>query len=973
MNANLGNYEPAQVESKWLEIWQENQNFEIKSPIDASFAIALPPPNVTGELHMGHALNDTLQDILIRYSRMQNGSAHWQIGCDHAGIGTQIVVEKQLAKEGKNKYDLGRPEFEKLVWDWTNKHRGKIEDQMKLLGCSPDWSKSAFTLNPNYVQAVRKAFFEFFKEGLIYRGKRLINWCPNCLTSLSDLEVVHEDRDGKLYKIKYALVEPIGQIDELIICTSRPETLFGDVAIAINPEDDHYKPLIELIQKGQNVMVCLPLTNKQIPIILSKTVEIGFGTGALKITPAHDFNDQLIAKQCQEFDLENLNIFSEKAEILPLDFIPANIHQLERFKAREETLKMLTEQGLLIEEEKYKQPAALHDRCGTVIEPYLSEQWFLYMESLAQVAIEALESGKIKFYPARYGKTYLDWLNNIQDWCISRQLWWGHTIPVYSKQINPEKLILDEEALHLELMNELREITKNLNYSLEVKGDRRRPSLIMGKKADNEYIFERTATGAQIVLLQADQAFEEQLQKFNYIPETDVLDTWFSSALWPFAAQNWPQVNNINKPSWTNVLITAREIINLWVSRMVFTSLKLTDKLPFTDILIHPVIQTPDGKRMSKSKGNAIDPIELINKYGADASRLWYCSAGIFANQDLRFPGRKEKDGTWVSPEIENKKRFVNKLWNAVKFALHHSDSQSQDLWQTNKTTSEIISLNQKNIANIWILNAWNCALKEAKEHLQNYRFAEYAKTLEDFVWDDFCDWYLEIAKINLSSQSDESKTEIRQILFYILEQALRALHPIMPFATEELGTALTQEQTGLSKQKYPTEEELDAEIKNISNNALEQIENGKQIVQAIRSVRQKTLGLAPNYSLNCLFEGLNEEAWYKLGRSQKKAQLAQDNTLQIIKKTFANNLKVIIEVPAEVDLKARQNVLEKDLNKKLTEQTAMKARDNNAGFLQKASEEAKEELKQNIKLTENEIAEIKEALLQISQLDKIS
>lgn len=966
MSENLGSYEPSQIEHKWIENWQKNNSFKIQNPLQASFAIALPPPNVTGELHMGHALNDTLQDILIRYNRMQNKNAHWQIGCDHAGIGTQIVVEKQLAKEGKTKHDLGRPEFEKRVWEWTNKHRGKIEDQMKLLGCSPDWDFSAFTLNPNYVQAVRKAFFEFFKEGLIYKGKRLINWCPNCLTSLSDLEVIHEERDSKLYKIKYILAEPINELKELIVCTSRPETLFGDVAIAINPQDKRYKPLTQLIQQGQNIMICLPLTNKQIPIILSKQVEIGFGTGALKITPAHDFNDQLIAKECKEFNLESINIFNEKAQILPLEIIPRVLHQLDRFEARKKTLEMLSENSLLLEEEKYKQSSALHDRCGTIIEPYLSEQWFLRMESLAKTAIEALETEQIRFYPARYGKTYLDWLNNIQDWCISRQLWWGHNIPVYSKNIKLEELTSEEaENKHVELMNELKEIIKSLNYSLEIKSDRRRPSLIVGKKGQNEYIFERTEKGAQIVLLQSDAAFEEQLQELNYIPESDVLDTWFSSALWPFAAQNWPEINNIYKPAWTNILITAREIINLWVSRMIFCSLKLTDKLPFTDILIHPVIQTPDGKRMSKSKGNAIDPIELINKYGADASRLWYCSVGIFANQDIRFPGRKEKDGNWTSPEIDNKKRFINKLWNATKFVIHNSDEQTKYLWENSKNSLEIINaLKEKpqQAAHIWILKCWNEALSKAVEHLENYRFAEYAKTLENFIWNDFCDWYLEIIKLF----NGEAK-----IAFYILEQALRALNPIMPFATEELWATLTKEQTGLTKQKYPKAE---TNLSTICTDAEAQINSAKQLVQGVRSIRQKTLGLPPSYSLNCLFEGQNDlDIWYKLGRSQKKPELVQNQQAQVIKKTFVNGFKLIVEVPAEVDLKSRQNVLEKDLNKKLAEVESLKARNNNAGFLQKASEEAKEELKQNIENAQNEISEIQEALSQIEQLDKIS
>ncbi|HEY9886366.1 MAG TPA: class I tRNA ligase family protein, partial [Vampirovibrionales bacterium] len=518
------NYEPSSIENKLRKSWEEKEVFKVANPLESDFSIAFPPPNVTGELHMGHALNSTLQDILIRYNRMLGKKVHWQIGCDHAGIGTQIVVEKQLAKEGKTKYDLGRVEFEKKTWEWTEQHLGKIEEQMKLLGLSPDWSKSEFTLNEGYVQAVRKTFFELFKSGLVYKGTRLINWCPHCLTSLSDLEVVHEEQKGALYKIAYKLVKTFGELTELVVATSRPETLYGDVAVAINPDDERFKEIADSVKAGEAIWLELPLTDKKIPLILSNEVKTDFGTGALKITPAHDFNDNEIAKNwndseyvTDETKLEEVNIFNQKAELLPLDFIPLELHGEDRFKARKITLQKLEELEVLRGEDKYIQPLAKHDRCGNVIEPYHSPQWFISMKPLAKLAVNALKENQIRFYPERYSQTYLNWLENIQDWCISRQIWWGHKIPVYAKNVDVENHSSElAEQKHVELMNEFKRICKENGYALEVKGDKKRPSLIWARKQSNEIIFERGVDNASIVLLEEDLDFENELLNLNY-------------------------------------------------------------------------------------------------------------------------------------------------------------------------------------------------------------------------------------------------------------------------------------------------------------------------------------------------------------------------------------------------------------------------------------------------------------------------
>ncbi|MDX1919790.1 MAG: valine--tRNA ligase [Candidatus Caenarcaniphilales bacterium] len=1171
-------YEPSTIEPKWREIWEKNKINEVTDPLSADFAIALPPPNVTGELHMGHALNDTLQDILIRYHRMKGKKVHWQIGCDHAGIGTQIVVEKQLAKEGKTKYDLGRDEFEKKVWEWTKKHLGRIEDQMRLLGFSPDWSKSKFTLDEDYVEAVRKSFFEYFKQGLIYKGTRLINWCPHCLTSISDLEVVHEDRNGKLYKIKYKLVEAIGDLTELIVATSRPETLFGDVAVAINPNDERYKELSDKIKTGKKVLVELPLTGKQIPVITSDAVLTDFGTGALKITPAHDFNDQEIAKTWNSkadktFELEQINIFNEKAHLLPLEFIPADLHSKERFKARESTIQKLQEQELMLEEEKYSTAAALHDRCGTVIEPFLSPQWFVYMKPLAKLAIDALKENQVKFHPERYGKTYLDWLENIQDWCISRQLWWGHPVPVWSKKLTEE--VLQNPALseqeHERLANEFKFIVKEAGYTTKLTSDRRHSTLVVGSKGKNEYVFQYSADSVQVVTLAEDPALEELLQKAGYTKETDVLDTWFSSALWPFAAQGWPvspsplaplpKSGEGNKPKpWTSVLITAREIINLWVSRMIYSSINLTDRLPFTNILIHPVIQTPDGKRMSKSKGNAIDPIELVNKYGADASRLWYCSVGIFANQDTRFPGKREKDENgnqiWTSPVIEQKRRFINKLWNATKFVIQNTSPPNpldrgslrglQTFWDINKSTLEILSTltSEENIsqntANIWIISRWNEVLRQAHEHLANYRFTEYGKVLEDFVWNDFCDWYLELAKLESPPnpldrgnkvvpeealfETGELKTNVQllesarnmrknptaaeeklwnevlrnsqtgckftrqkavgnfildfycselllgievdgevhanqkeydqertkflnsigieiirftndevlnqidkvqktfskviqsrkesisspcqggwgvtqQTLFYILEQVLRALHPITPFVSEELWQSLTGSKEGIAKQPYPEAAVLDEELKTKIESSNLKIYNGQKIVETIRSVRQKTLGLAPSHELQVKFESkthstdqvfidtsLLHRTWYSIAKSKEFLGIDEPllssvhKNLRVIRKPIqllktielieSSSIKIL--VPDNVNLKEREHILQKDLDKCIEEKTKLEARYKNPGFFNNAPEEVKNEMRSNLERLQQEISELEESIQQIKDAENM-
>jgi valyl-tRNA synthetase len=960
MPSKLQNYDPSSVEGKWRNFWETNKTFHVTSVEEADFVITLPPPNVTGELHMGHALNATLQDILIRYHRMNGQKVHWQIGSDHAGIGTQIVVEKQLAKEGKTKYSVGRKAFEELTWEWTKKHKGRIEEQLKILGCSADYTKSKFTLDEDYVNAVRLAFFKLFEEGLVYQGTRLINWCPHCLTSLSDLEVVHEERKGKLYKIKYPLEKPHNGLKELTVATSRPETLFGDVAVAINPQDERYSQIIDSINKGEQINVHLPLTNKLIPIILSEAVEKDFGTGALKITPAHDFNDEQIAASWKD-DLGTVNIFNKKAELLALDFIPQELHGLERFKAREKTLELLTAQELLVDEEVYKQSAALHDRCGNVIEPYLSKQWFVRMQPLAKLAIDALEEGRVKFHPARYSKTYLDWLKNIKDWCISRQLWWGHQIPVWIKPSDEQAKLSSESAEleHKRLVGEFRKVVLDHGMKIDLASDKKHSTLVFAEGKNNKCIFQYNEDGVQLVILNADPELEKKFSDLGYTQDPDVLDTWFSSALWPIATLGWPTRKTPKNEKWSNVLSTAREIINLWVSRMIYSSLKLTENnLPFTDILIHPVLQTPDGKRMSKSKGNAIDPIELVNKYGADASRLWYASVSIFSNQDVRFPGKKEKDGSFTSDTIEQKRKFVNKLWNATKFVLHNIEGfavEKQNLEELQASSAE----------NIWIINRWNETLKALKVNIESFRFSEFINTLEDFVWNDFCDWYLELAKVNLNGEDQTLKDQTRQILYNLLEEILRALHPVMPFATEELWQELTSCGDGLAHEDFPgPSHELVA-----ARDEIAEFIKFQSVSKSIRSVRQKILGLNPNEEIELSDSSEKYQNLIKKFSNFLRIKFSkQEKGLpQTVNFDNGEYCRFFVSVPEKVDLKKRIEVLEKELNGKKTELTKLEERAANQGFMANASDEIKEELYFNIKNVKREIEDLTSSIHSIN------
>ncbi len=940
-------YNPKEVEEKWLKIWLDEKLFASRpDPInkDNNFSIALPPPNVTGSLHMGHAFGDTIQDVLIRYNKMNGKNVLWQGGTDHAGIATQVLVEREISKnEKKRKEDLGREEFLKRVWVWKEKHGNEIINQMKKLGCMLDYDHLVFTMEDNYSFAVKKGFIDLYKKDLIYRGKRIVNWCPKCLTSISDLEVETEQIKGKLFHILYPFDLKDFSKGGLTVATTRPETMFGDIAVAVNPNDGRYKKLI-------GTKVFLPFINKQIPIIGDEAIELDFGTGCLKVTPAHDLVDYEIFERHKELGTYP-EIMSPNGKIIDKENIgiPSDIQDLDRFKARELTVQKLEELGLLKQVIEYDQACSKHDRCGTVIEPYLSEQWYVKMNdkkhSLSISAIEAVEDGRVKFIPDRYAEHYKNWLRNIKDWCISRQLWWGHQIPAWHcKKCNSHGVVQLER----------REYYGPIKETIPAKCDKcSSPELVQ---------------------------------------DPDVLDTWFSSALWPFATLECRDDANLVKDFYpTTVLATAREIINLWVSRMVFMSLEFKKDVPFKEVLIHPVIQTPDGKRMSKSKGNAIDPLEMIEKYGADANRFWYFSVGVTGNQDVRFPGRKDKDGKWESDILEKGKRFANKIWNVNRFVIEKLENKTFEANLDFEQILERLDQNKLTIPDKWILHEYCWMLSNINEYFKNHNYSFVTQRLFRFIWFQFCDGYVEDAKEQLNIP--EIKENTQAILFYVLEGLIRAFQPIMPFITEEIWQRLPK--SALDKIKFISQ----AKYPNSSNLSVGEFTSYaqsysfiKEINTVIRNKRQEanlpwsneiTVNLLPG---SRLAKGVIEALKIYI-ESQTKSKVVVLEKLELTKPSL---IFWVPETPLEVlnpDINVSNGnskvkgtrgliVLSKDdnldnmlssLNKKKDsfekEMKNQKTKLNNANFINNAAQDKIDEVKTRVNELENQIKTIDEQI----------
>ncbi|EMF0086959.1 valine--tRNA ligase [Enterococcus hirae] len=732
-------YNPQEVEAGRYEKWLEQDLFKPSGDQKAKpYSIVIPPPNVTGKLHLGHAWDTTLQDMLIRQKRMQGFDTLWLPGMDHAGIATQAKVEEKLRQQGISRYDLGREKFVDQVWEWKEEYASHIREQWAKMGLSLDYSRERFTLDDGLSEAVRKVFVTLYEKGLIYRGEYIINWDPQARTALSDIEVIHKEIEGAFYHMSYELADGSGVVE---IATTRPETMLGDTAIAVHPEDERYQALI-----GKKVI--LPLVNKEIPIIADTYVDMEFGTGVVKITPAHDPNDFEVGNR---HDLPRVNVMNENGT---MNDLAGKYAGMERFEARKAIVSDLKEIGRLIKIEKMIHNVGHSERTGVVIEPRLSTQWFVKMAPLAEKAMKNQETDDaVEFFPPRFNQTFLRWMENVHDWVISRQLWWGHQIPAW--------------------------------YHKE--------------------------TGEMYVGMEAPENSEEWVQ------DPDVLDTWFSSALWPFSTMGWPDENSADYQRYfpTSTLVTGYDIIFFWVSRMIFQSLEFTDRRPFENVLIHGLIRDEQGRKMSKSLGNGIDPMEVIEKYGADALR-WFLSNGSAPGQDVRFSYEK-MDAAW---------NFINKIWNASRFVIMNSEGM---------TVEDITLTGEKTVADRWILTRLNETIAKVTELFDHFEFGEAGRQLYNFIWDDFCDWYIEMSKEVLYGDDAVSKQTTQSILVHTLDQILRLLHPIMPFVTEEIWQHIPHQGTSLVVADYPVvHPEFNDET------ASKGMEVLKELIRSVRNIRSE-------------------------------------------------------------------------------------------------------------------------------------
>ena len=733
-------YEPQQVENRIYKMWEENGHFKPNKSYDAKpFTIVMPPPNVTGQLHMGHAMDATLQDTLIRFKRMQGYNALWVPGVDHAGIATQIKVEEELrTKEGLSRYDLGREKFLERVWDWKHKYGNRIVEQQKKLGASCDWDRARFTMDEGCSAAVREVFVSLYEKGLIYKGSRIINWCPNCVTALSDAEVEYVDKPGHLWNIRYDLVDGTGSV---VVATTRPETMLGDTGIAVNPNDERYQHMI-----GKKAI--LPLVGREIPIVADDYAEMEFGTGCVKMTPAHDPNDFEVALR---HNLEVIRVLDDNGVV---NSYGGKYEGMDRYDARKAIVADLEAGGYLVKIDDHAHNVGTCYRCHKDVEPIISAQWFVKMQPLAEEAIRVVKEGETKFVPDRFSKTYLNWMENVRDWCISRQLWWGHQIPAWTC----------EECGH-------------------------------------------------ITVSRTDATCCEKCGSTKIERDPDVLDTWFSSALWPFETLGWPEkTQDLGYFYPTDVLVTGYDIIFFWVARMIFSGCEHTGKTPFHTVLIHGLVRDDQGRKMSKSLGNGIDPLEMIEKYGCDALRMNMVTSNSPGN-DMRF---------YVT-RCEAMRNFANKLWNASRYVMMNLGEDAKN---------ELPVVEKLEIADKWILSKLNTLITEVTENMDKYELGVAVQKIYDFIWDSYCDWYIELTKARLYSEDADRKQTAIQVLVYVLDQILRLLHPFMPFITEEIWQSLPHEGEALIVAQWPEYRE------DLAFKAEESLM--ESVMEAIRAIRNR-------------------------------------------------------------------------------------------------------------------------------------
>ena len=872
-NHNLeGKYEPKSFEEEIYKNWEDKRYFKPNmDKTKESYCIMMPPPNVTGKLHMGHALDGTLQDILIRYKRMQGYNTLWLPGTDHSAISTEVKIIEKLKEEGIDKQDLGREKFLERAWQWTEEYGGAIVNQQKRLGCSADWDRSRFTMDKGLSKAVLTVFKRLYDKGLIYKGKRMINWCPCCNTSISDAEVEYEEEPTHLWHIKYKVV---GEDRYLTVATTRPETMLGDTAVAVHPDDDRYKDLV-----GKKCI--LPIMNKEIPIIADEFVDMEFGTGCVKITPAHDPNDYQAGLT---HNLEIIEVFDENFKMN--DLVP-EYKGLDMYEARERIVEKLKELGNLVKIEAYTHNVGKHDRCKATVEPKISDQWFVSMKELAKPAIDAVKEGKTRFVPQKFEKTYFNWLNNIQDWCISRQIWWGHQIPAY----------YCDKCGHI--------------------------NVDIGKPNKCEKCGATSLT-----------------------QDPDTLDTWFSSALWPFSTLGWPENTEDLKTFYpTNTLVTGYDIITFWVVRMMFSALEQTGEVPFKDVFIHGIVRDSQGRKMSKSLGNGIDPLEIIDKYSSDALRFSLIS-GTSAGNDMRFMPEK----------LEAASNFANKVWNAAKFVLMNLDvgvaahSDPKELMVEDK----------------WILSKLNTLITEIKVNMDNYDLGVALDKIYGFIWNEFCDWYIEMVKPRLYNKENKSRKTAQYVLNKVLGESLKLLHPFMPFVTEKIYKELYNNDESIMIANYP-EYNKELEFKE-EESAIEEL---KEVITGIRNARA-TMNVHPSKKSKLIFvtkkygETIkeSEEFLKKLGFSEDiQIQDNKENIPQNAVNIVSSNIEVFIPFEDLVDIKEEIERLEKEKSKILVEKEKTDKMLSNPGFVAKAPATKVEEEKQKQAKFNEMIASIEERI----------
>ena len=842
-------YDAKETEENIYKFWEEGQFFKANANSEKEpYSIVIPPPNVTGVLHMGHALDGTLQDILTRYHRMSGYEALWLPGTDHAGIATQAVVEKKLRAEGLTRHDLGREKFLEETWKWANEHKSEILHQFKRLGASFDLSRERFTFDQGCSDAVKEVFVKLYEKGLIYKGAYIVNWCPRCQSAISDIETNYETEQGHLWEISYPLK---GEPGAIIVATTRPETIFGDVAIAVNPTDHKYKELV-----GKTVVI--PLSGREIPIIEDEYVDKNFGTGAVKITPAHDPNDYEVGKR---HGLEPIWVIDEAGKMKACGAVPPEFHHLDRYEAREKIVGMLSYENFLLRVRDHEHNVGKCQRCNTTIEPLLSEQWFVKMEPLAKEAIAAVKDGRIKFIPQRWEKDYLGWMENIRDWCISRQLWWGHQIPAY--------------------------------YHKE--------------------------TGEMVVA-------KENPDPNMYVQDSDVLDTWFSSGLWPFSTMGFPnsETDDFKKFYPTSVLVTGFDIIFFWVARMITMGLEFTKKAPFSTVYIHGLIRDEKGQKMSKSKGNTINPVEIIDKYGCDALRFTLTSLCTYGGQDIKISDERFEYG----------RNFANKIWNASRFVLMNLEGVDGNDFDRNSLT----------IPDKWILDRLNKTAETVNDNIKNYRIGEVAHVLYDYFWNDLCDWYLETAKIQLSDESQKLNTQ--RVLRYVLDMSLRLLHPIMPHLTERIWQLIPKNYDckAIMISEYPTfKQELAFP---------EEAEEMNLIIETIRSLRntRQSLNISTSIKINTEIraEGRELDIFKIIEPYVKRLAKVENITYGELNAAvppqaataIVSSSKIVIPLAGLIDIDEEIKRQEKKLNKLVTEKNSLEGRMKNQKFVENAPKE---------------------------------